>query len=158
MAVTPYLKKKRFYCDIQNVIKANICTLRGVFPSRVIRGVYTVVEDYLHYYYNCYDHHHYFFHTHLLSSFWTGRRHRCRPFSVPGLAFYFHRAWGLAIPVLVDFSSSVANSRSRAFRRSICAQEKKISTNLYEYALTNLYEYALSGARTQETDLYQARG
>ena len=49
---------------------------------------------------------------------------------------------------LVDFSSSVANSRSRAFRKSICAQEK---------APTNLYEYALGRARTQ-TDLYQARG
>ena len=44
---------------------------------------------------------------------------------------------------------SVANSRSRAFRKSICAQEK---------VPTNLYEYALGGARTHETDLYQARG
>ena len=44
---------------------------------------------------------------------------------------------------------SLANSRSRAFRKSICAQEK---------VPTNLYEYALGGARTHETDLYQARG
>ena len=29
-----------------------------------------------------------------------------------------------AIPLLVDFSKSVANSRSRAFRKPICAQEK----------------------------------
>ena len=47
------------------------------------------------------------------------------------------------------FQSSVANSRSRAFRKSICAQEK---------VPTNLYEYALVGARTHDTDLYQARG
>ena len=49
-----------------------------------------------------------------------------------------------AIPLLVDISSSVANSRSRAFRKSICGQEK---------VLTTLYEYALGGARTHETDL-----
>ena len=48
-----------------------------------------------------------------------------------------------AIPLLVDFSSSVANTRSRAFRKSIRAQEK---------VPTNLYEYALGGARTHETD------
>ena len=36
---------------------------------------------------------------------------------------------GSAIPLLVEFSSSVANSRSRAFRKSICAQEK-VPTNL----------------------------
>ena len=53
------------------------------------------------------------------------------------------------IPLLVDGSSSVANSRSRAFRKSICPQEK---------VPTNIYEYALGGARTHETDLYQARG
>ena len=55
--------------------------------------------------------------------------------SVPRfLAFNFYRAQGSAIPLLVDFSSSVANSRSRAFRKSICAQEK-VPTNLYEHAL-----------------------
>ena len=43
----------------------------------------------------------------------------------------------------------VANSRSRAFRKSIFAQEK---------VPTILYEYAIGGARTHETDLYQARG
>ena len=36
-----------------------------------------------------------------------------------------------------------------SFRKSICPQEK---------VPTNLYEYALGGARTRETDLYQARG
>ena len=79
----------------------------------------------------------------------TGRR--CRPFFPPVLAFNFYRAWGSAIPLLVDFSSSVtvANSRSRAFRKSSCAQEK---------VPADLYDYALGGARTHETDLYQARG
>ena len=91
----------------------------------------------------------FFFHTHLLSNFWTSHGHRCRPFSPPVLAFNFYRAQGSAIPLLVDFSSSVADSRSRAFRKSICAQEK---------VPANLYEYALGGIRTHETDLYQARG
>ena len=38
----------------------------------------------------------------------------------------------------------LVHSRSRAFRKSICAQEK---------VPTNLYEYALGGAQTHETDL-----
>ena len=84
--------------------------------------------------------------TLLLSSFWTSRGHRCRSFSPPVLAFDFYRAWGSAIPLLVDFSSRVANSRSRAFRKSICAQEKVPSATI-------LHEYAIGGARTHETDL-----
>ena len=80
-----------------------------------------------------------------VSSFWTSRGRRCRPFSPPVLAFNFYRAQGSAIPLLVDFSTSVANSRSRAFRKSICAQEN---------VPTNVYEHALGGARTHETDLY----
>ena len=51
--------------------------------------------------------------------------HRCCPFFAPVLAFDFYRAEGSAIPLLVDVSSSVvANSRSRAFRKSVGAQEK----------------------------------
>ena len=76
----------------------------------------------------------FFFRTTLLSSFWTSRGHRCRPFSLPALAFNFYRAWGSATPLLVDFSSSVVNSRSRVLRKSSCAQGK-VPTNLYEYAL-----------------------
>ena len=57
--------------------------------------------------------------------------------------FIAHRV--TAIPLLVDFSSRVANSRSRISRKSICPQEK---------GATNLYEYALGGIRTHETDLY----
>ena len=72
------------------------------------------------------------------------------PFPPPlVLAFKFYRAQGSAIPLLVDFSSSVVNSRSRAFRKSVYAQEK---------VPTNLYEYALGEIRAHETDLYQARG
>ena len=86
--------------------------------------------------------------TLVLSSFGTSHGHRCGPFSPPVLAFSFHRASGSAIPLL-DFSSSVAYSRPRAFRKSICAQEK---------VPTKVYEYALGGARIHETDPYQARG
>ena len=66
------------------------------------------------------------------------------PSPPPVLAFNFYRAQGSAIPLLVGFSSSVANSRSRVFRKSFGAQEK---------IPTNLYEYALGGIRTRETDL-----
>ena len=90
-----------------------------------------------------------FFCAVVLFNFSTGRGHRCRPFFPPVLSFIFYRAYGSAIPLLVDFSSSVANSRSGAFRKSICAQEN---------IPTNLYVYALKGTRTHETDLYQARG
>ena len=45
----------------------------------------------------------FFFCTPLLSSFWTSRGHRCRPFSPPVLAFNSYRAYGSAIPLLVDF-------------------------------------------------------
>ena len=91
----------------------------------------------------------FFFLTLLLFIFWTSRGHRCRPFSPPVLAFNFYRGQGSAIPLLVDFSSSVANSRFRAFRKSIWAQEQ---------VPTTLYEYALGGARTHGADIYQARG
>ena len=50
---------------------------------------------------------------------------------------------GFRNPTARRFSSSVANSRSRAFRKSVCAQEK---------VPTTLYEYAPGGIRTHETD------
>ena len=68
------------------------------------------------------------------------------PSPPPVIAFIFlsHR---VQHPLIVGFSSRVANSRSRAFRKSISAQDKKI------------YEYALGGIRTHEANLqYQARG
>ena len=88
--------------------------------------------------------------TLLLSSFWTSRGHRCRPFSPPVLAFNFYRARGSAIPLLVDFSSSVLPTRALALSRSQIVHKKKVQTILCGYAL--------GGARTHETDLCQARG
>ena len=69
----------------------------------------------------------------------------------PVLAFHFYRAWeGSSIPLLVEFSSSVANSRSRAFRSTQFVHTRKNPNELHEHAL--------GGARTHETDLYQAGG
>ena len=59
--------------------------------------------------------------------------------SLPGfLLSIFIAQKGPEIPLLVDFSSIVANSRFRAFRKSICVQEK-VPTSLYKYV------YALEG-------------
>ena len=69
------------------------------------------------------------------------------PSPPPVLAFNFYRAKSSAIPLLVGFSSS-ANSRSRAFRKSICAQEK---------VPTNLYAYALGGAWTHQKPIPGSR-
>ena len=49
---------------------------------------------------------------------------------------------GFSIPTARRLSSNVANSRSRAFRESLCAQEK-VPTNLYEYALGGTRAYAI---------------
>ena len=63
----------------------------------------------------------------------------------PRLLPSFFLAHRVQHPLIVDFSSSVANSRFRAFRKSISAQDE------------NLYEYALGGVQTHEADLYLAR-
>ena len=99
----------------------------------------------------------FFFCTLSLSSFWTSRGHRCHPFSSPVLAFNFYRALGSAIPLLVDCSSSVANSRSRAFRKSICPQEK-VPTNLHEYALGAGLELTKLTYTRLEDNLIRHRG
>ena len=86
--------------------------------------------------------------TYFPSSGHTSRGHRVCRHSLPPppvIAFIF-LAYGVRHPLIVDFSSSAANSRSRAFRKSISAQDEK------------LYEYAFGGIRTHEADLYQARG
>ena len=67
----------------------------------------------------------------------------------PGSCLQFLSRIGFSNPTARRLSSSVANSRSRVSRKSICAQGK---------VPTNLYEYALGGIRTHESDLYQARG
>ena len=68
------------------------------------------------------------FHTHLLSNFWTSRGHRCRPFFPPCSClqvFIAHRLHS-PIPLLVDFPSNVADSRSSAFRKSICVYIRSV--------------------------------
>ena len=97
----------------------------------------------------------FFFRTLLLSSVWTSRELAVVTgdvtFSPVGSCFQFLSRIAFSNPTarrcLIE--SVVANSRSRAFRKSICAQEK---------VPANFYEHALGGVRTHETDLYQARG
>ena len=68
----------------------------------------------------------------------------------PGSCLNFSSRKGFSDPAARRFDIECCElTRSCAFRKSICAQEK---------VATNLYEYALGGARTHETDLYQARG
>ena len=88
----------------------------------------------------CFLSHFYFF------SLWTSCGLRCRPFSPPpGTCLQFLSCIGFSIPIPRRLPSNVANSRFRAFRESICAQEK-VPTNLNEY-------YALGGTRTHAIDL-----
>ena len=78
---------------------------------------------------------------------------RCRPFCPPVLAFNLYRAYRVQQSHCSSMihSSNVANSRSRASCKSICAQEK-VPTNLYEYAsLVGGLELTKTGL------LYQAR-
>ena len=94
--------------------------------------------------------------THLLPSFWTTSRGH--PGGVVPSPPRFLTSF-LYFPACIGFSNPTArrffiecfaNSRSRAFRKSIHAQET---------VPTNLYEHALRGIRTHETHLlYQARG
>ena len=69
----------------------------------------------------------------------------------PGSCLHFSSRIGCSNPTARRFFIECCynNSRCLAFRKSICAQEK---------VPTNFYECALGGARTYETDPYQARG
>ena len=71
----------------------------------------------------------FFFFTLLLSSFWsTSRGHRCRLL----LPFFIAHRVRQSHYLFVNISSSVSCTHgSRAFRKSICAQEK-VPTSLYE--------------------------
>ena len=91
-----------------------------------------------------------FFSYLVLPSFWTSRGDRCRPFSPPVLAFNFSRAKGSAIPLVVDFLSSVANLHSRAFRNSnnLCTIKVPSITST---------RYALGGTRTHGSDHVRTR-
>ena len=66
----------------------------------------------------------------------------------PGTCLQFLSRVGFSIPTARRLSSNVANSRFRAFRESVWAQEK---------IPTDLYEYALGGTRTHEIDLPYSR-
>ena len=80
--------------------------------------------------------------------------HRCRPFSSPGSCLQFciaHR-----IPLLVDFSSSVANSRSRALRKSICAQQK--SPRIYTSRQSGGFELTKLTCTRLDDNLIRLRG
>ena len=63
------------------------------------------------------------------------------PFPPPVILPSLFLAIRVQHPLIVGFSSSVADSRSRAFRKSISALDE------------NIYEYALGGIRTHEADL-----
>ena len=62
----------------------------------------------------------------------------------PGTGLQFLSRIGLSIRTARRLSSNVANSSFRAYRESICAQEK---------VPANLCEYALGGTRSHEIDL-----
>ena len=64
----------------------------------------------------------------------------------PGSCLNFSSRIGISDPTARRFDIKCGElTRSRAFRKSICAQEK---------VPTILYEYELGGARTHETELY----
>ena len=74
-------------------------------------------------------------HFYVPAPIWTSCGLMCRPFSLPVCiirAFSVLSRIGFSIPTARRFSSNVANSRCRALRESIGAQEKVLRTNLYE--------------------------
>ena len=92
----------------------------------------------------------FFFHTstsfQLLNKPWS----QVSSLLPPGSRLQFLLRMSFSNPTARRFSSSVANSRTRASRKSICTQQEKVPTNLYEYALR--------GARTRETDVLYIPG
>ena len=82
----------------------------------------------------------------LLPSLWSSCGLKCHRFP-PVRALSLSRI-GVSIPIARRLSSIIANTRFRAFRESMCAQEE---------IPTNLYEYALGMTRTHEINLSQAR-
>ena len=64
---------------------------------------------------------------------------------------------GFRVPTARRLSSNVANSRFRAFRESICAQNK-VPTNLYEYALGGTHEIDLYSSSRHKDNLLRHRG
>ena len=78
----------------------------------------------------------FFLHAHILSSFLTRRGHRCHPFLPPGscLQFFIAHRFQQSHCSSIFHRALLTHSRSRAFRKSLCAQEK-VPAYLYEYAL-----------------------
>ena len=78
-----------------------------------------------------------FFVSLLLSTFSTSCGLRCRPFSPPGTCLQFLWRIRFSITTARRLSSNVANSRTRAFRESIYAQEKspRIYTTIHSGGL-----------------------
>ena len=85
------------------------------------------------------------FSTLLLSNFWTSRGHRCRPSPPPCTCLQFLSRIGSAIALLVDNSSSVANSSSRASASQFVHKKKflRIYTSMHSggLELTKLIYY-----------------
>ena len=84
----------------------------------------------------------FFVFTRLLSGFRTSRGHRCRPSSPPRFSSLILPRIGFSSPTARRFSSSVANPRSRAFHKLICAPEE-VRTKSYAsgFELTKLTYY-----------------
>ena len=89
--------------------------------------------------------------TFLLSSFWTSRGHRCRPFPVSSPLF---------LPSIFIVHRVQQSHCSSIFHQVMLTHALALSASQFvqKKKSTNLYEYALGGIRTYETDLYQARG
>ena len=77
----------------------------------------------------------------------------------PGFRLQFLSRIGFSNPTARRFSSSVANSRSRAFRKTICAAHKKKSQRIYtSMHLTGLELTKLTYTRLEDNNLIRHRG
>ena len=89
------------------------------------------------------------FFTLLLSSFWISRGHRCRPFSPPGSCLQFLSRTEFSNPTARRFFIECCElTLSRFPQVNLCTR-----TSPHEFI-----RVCTRGARTRETDLYQARG
>ena len=128
--------------------------LLPLFPSLRAQFICLLLASFLRVSCRSYDTQTFFFLSHtctfqLLDKPWS----QVSSLLPPGSCLQFSSRIGFSNPTarrfFIECCLTVANSRSRAFRKPVYAQEK---------VPTNLYKYALGGARTHDTDLYQARG
>ena len=89
-------RRRRPKLDLRNCHILFLICLSDRLPAMVVRLHIFIIFFFI-----------FFSHFYFLSSLWTSRCHRWRPFPPPVLAFNFYRAQGSAIPLLVDCSSSV---------------------------------------------------